>query len=168
MKGSIGPLSTAVVAILASLPWTALACSNKNAVLGVVETPASPTVSLGRDVQPIFSASCATAFCHGAPLAAPMSLQSSDTFSSLVGVPSCEAPALRRVESRSAATSYLIVKLEGTQSTLLNGGGCAACDFGAGSVSNCGGRMPLTGPPYLFDAEIQLMRDWIDQGAKDN
>lgn len=31
-----------------------------------------------------------------------------------------------------------------------------------------GSRMPLDGPPYLADAEIRLIRDWIAEGAEDN
>ena len=97
-----------------------------------------------------------------------MSLQASDSFASLVGVPSCEAPALKRVEPGSSAASYLMVKLEGTQSSILGGGGCAACSVLGISVGDCGGRMPLSGPPYLPDAEIQRIGEWIDQGAPDN
>lgn len=31
-----------------------------------------------------------------------------------------------------------------------------------------GSRMPLSGPPYLSDAERQLFHDWILEGARDN
>lgn len=31
-----------------------------------------------------------------------------------------------------------------------------------------GSRMPLNGPPYLSDAEQQLIADWIAEGARDN
>ncbi len=31
-----------------------------------------------------------------------------------------------------------------------------------------GSRMPLNGPPYLDDSQIQLIRDWIVEGALDN
>jgi len=157
-------------ALLASLACLAgaVACSNPDAVLGVVKEPMSQKVSLSRDVQPILSTSCATAFCHGSPLAAPMSLQSSDSFSSLVGVPSCEAPSLKRVEPGNSAASYLTAKLEGTQSTILNAGGCVTCDYTVATESACGQRMPRDAPSPLPDSEIQLIRDWIDQGAADN
>lgn len=29
-------------------------------------------------------------------------------------------------------------------------------------------RMPMNGPPYLSDLEIELIRSWIDAGAKDH
>lgn len=31
-----------------------------------------------------------------------------------------------------------------------------------------GRRMPYDGPPYLTGEDIQLVRDWIDEGARDN
>ena len=31
-----------------------------------------------------------------------------------------------------------------------------------------GSRMPFNGPPYFTDAELQLVRDWIAEGALDN
>jgi len=31
-----------------------------------------------------------------------------------------------------------------------------------------GARMPRNGPPYLSDADLQLVRDWILEGARDN
>jgi mono/diheme cytochrome c family protein len=31
-----------------------------------------------------------------------------------------------------------------------------------------GRRMPYDGPPFLTDAEIQVVRDWIAEGAHDN
>lgn len=31
-----------------------------------------------------------------------------------------------------------------------------------------GGRMPLNGPPYLSEEELQLVHDWISEGAKNN
>jgi len=150
--------------LLALLSFTA--CSNDDAVLGVVgENEAK--VSLSGNVQPILSASCAVSFCHGSPLGAPMSLLTADTYSSLVGATSCEAPPLLRVEAGSSATSYIVIKLEGTQSTVLGSGGCSACSLGGGTINDCGGRMPLGGP-YLSDAGIQTIKDWIDQGAENN
>ena len=31
-----------------------------------------------------------------------------------------------------------------------------------------GRRMPYNGPPYLSTSDIQLVRDWISEGARDN
>ena len=158
---------TISVAIRASLPLL-LACTNKDAVLGVPAPAPGPTISFSRDVQPIFSTGCAVAFCHGSPLGAPMSLLSGDAYGTLVGVASCEAPALKRVDAGHSDASYLLVKLEGTQSTVQGAGGCAICNSAAGPVGDCGQRMPLGGPPFLSDVQIQLIRDWVDQGASNN
>ncbi|HXH28546.1 MAG TPA: hypothetical protein VNL37_05835, partial [Candidatus Polarisedimenticolia bacterium] len=152
--------SRAATAALACLFATLAACTNKEAVLGVVTAARGPTVTLSGDVQPILTASCATAFCHGSPLAAPMSLRPGDSYASLVGASSCEAPTFLRVEAGNSAASYLVIKLEGTQSALSTAGACTTCSFGAGSVNGCGGQMPLTGPPFLPDAEIELIRSW--------
>lgn len=37
-----------------------------------------------------------------------------------------------------------------------------------GAAAPFGGRMPLNGPPFLNDAERQLIHDWIAEGALDN
>lgn len=31
-----------------------------------------------------------------------------------------------------------------------------------------GGRMPLNGPPYLSEEQLQLLHDWISEGAQNN
>ncbi len=144
-----------------------LGCPNHDAVLGVAPAvPAGSQVSLARDVQPIFTAGCAFGGCHAPPLGAPMSLLSSDSYASLVGAPSCEAPTLKRVDPGSSATSYLVIKLEGKQLALQAEGACGGCP-NALQQNPCGQRMPLGGPS-LNSTVIQLVRDWIDQGAKNN
>ena len=64
---------------------------------------------------------------------------------SLVGVASVEMPAVQRVAPGSAANSYLIQKLEGTPGIT-------------------GERMPRLGP-YLDQVTIDVVREWIDNGA---
>ena len=140
--------------LIATVSLTVTArCANHDATLGVSRVTLPPTgspVTLKDDVQPIFTAQCATAFCHGTPLGAPMSLEDGKSSGALVGVASTESPLLR-VKAGDGNMSYLINKLEGTQNSV--GGG--------------GGQMPLGTQP-LPQPEIQLIRDWIDQGAKDN
>lgn len=143
-------------------------CENDDAVLGVDPAPPAGTaVRFQRDIQPIFNSNCAFAFCHAAPLIAPMSLESGMAHAQIAGVPSCEAPGLLRVEPGSSGTSYLVLKLEGTQGSLIGSGACATCSYPFGSTSDCGGRMPLAASA-LPGAEIQLIRRWIDEGAPDN
>ncbi len=91
--------------------------------------------------------------CHSGPassdvndLPAGMDLSSlSLSFMSLVDVPSLQDGAFDRVEPGDPDASYLIQKLEGTAST--------------------GGRMPFGGP-FLPQSDIDVIRQWIDDGAQ--
>ena len=83
--------------------------------------------------------------CHagaGAPLG--LRLDAANSYALLVGVASGEVPSLLRVKPSDPNNSYLIRKLEGTQSV--------------------GGRMPL-GLPALLQADIAVVRQWITDGA---
>jgi len=132
-------------------------CANDDATLGVDLLGPTPSsmVSLRQDVQPIFTTSCAVSGCHDAgSLSAGMVLEEGRLFDpgeGIVGVPSQEAPGVLRVKPGSSAESYLIHKLQGTQDT----------------VGGAGDPMPLGGEP-LSEATLQVIRDWIDQGALDN
>ena len=95
----------------------------------------------------VFDPSCSG--CHsgpaGGPLPAGMDLSDADaSFTNLVGVTSSQVPALNRVTAGDPDNSYLIQKLEGTQST--------------------GQRMPAGGP-FLDQAVIDDIRQWIADGA---
>ena len=117
------------------------------------EQAAAPaTVTLSTLQTDIFTPSCAKAGCHAASSAAGgMSLAAGDSFANLVGVTSTEAASLKRVAAGSSSTSYIINKLEGTQS----------------SVGGSGSRMPKDASA-LTDAQIQSIKDWIDAGAKND
>ncbi len=88
--------------------------------------------------------------CHGgsAP-SAGMSLEPGQAYASLVNHASGEKPSLMRVLPGDPENSYLVQKLRGD----------------AGIV---GLRMPRNGPPYLTDAEIELVKQWIQAGAQNN
>jgi hypothetical protein len=97
----------------------------------------------------IFTPSCAKSGCHaGSTPAQGMNLSDGQTFANTVGVASTEAPSLNRIEPGDPDNSYLVQKVEGTASV--------------------GGRMPLDGPPFLSNGQIQSLRDWIAAGAEDN
>lgn len=83
--------------------------------------------------------------CH-AGAAAPMGLRldAGSSYALLVGVPSAEVPGLQRIKPGNPADSYLIQKLEGRAAV--------------------GARMPFGGP-YLDDATIAVIRQWIAAGA---
>ena len=93
----------------------------------------------------IFTPRCAK--CHvGA--SAPEGLQLTDahtSYSKLVGIRSQEYQLLFRVKAGDPDNSYLIHKLEGTQEV--------------------GSRMPRDGPPYLDQGTINVVRQWISDGA---
>ena len=124
-------------------------------VTGVSESPAVPTptptpgsASFASDVQPIFTARCSG--CHGSVgPSEDLDLTSGHAWANLVNVASSECTSTKLVEPSSAATSYLVKKIEGSGSCLS------------------GGRMPLGGP-YLSSTQIQAIRAWIDQGALDD
>jgi len=150
--------SRALLPAAVLLLLTAAGCANSDAKIGVLPSIAPPPpgvpVSLSKDVQPIFAAAkCAQSGCH-APLAPQVNLildNAADSDLFLVNIASMEAPSLKRVVPFDSGRSYLMNKLLGTDS----------------SVGGPGTRMPL-GLPALPNSDIQIIRDWIDQGALDN
>ncbi|MFA5941841.1 MAG: hypothetical protein WC809_21030 [Sinimarinibacterium sp.] len=94
----------------------------------------------------VFSPRCATSGCHrGVGAQEGLRLEDAQTsYDNLVDVASRQAPSLRRVEPGSPDTSYLIDKLEGTQTS--------------------GDRMPQ-GQASLSADTIAVIRQWIADGA---
>jgi len=103
-------------------------------------------VGLDQIQNEIFTPTCATAGCHDALIqAGGLDLSSADdSYNGMVGVASTCAGRIHVVAGDSA-TSYLLDKL---------GDGLAPC----------GALMPLALPALTAD-ELQLIRDWIDDGA---
>jgi len=88
--------------------------------------------------------------CHfGATPAGNLNLEKGKAHANLVGVKRAFAPEIR-VVAGDADSSFLIAKLEGA-------------DLGGAR----GDRMPLGGP-YLDQTVIDVIRQWIDAGAKDD
>jgi hypothetical protein len=109
-------------------------------------------VTLSGDVQPIFTANCAFSDCHaGSNPVLGQNLSTGQAYGSIVGVTSQEVPTLKRVLPFFPDSSYLVHKIQGTQS----------------SVGGLGGRMPLGGAA-LTDEEIATIRAWITAGAPNN
>jgi hypothetical protein len=128
-------------------------------------TPAPTPISFAQDVQPIFATSCVG--CHtGAtapPSARPMSLETGPAYANIVNVRAFETDTstlLDRIEPGDPEVSYLVHKIQGTHT--------------AGSVRGSGLRMPRgcpDGPPpraCLTPQQIQLIRQWVLQGAANN
>lgn len=85
--------------------------------------------------------------CHtGGSAPQGLRLEEGVSYGMLVNVASTEVPSLLRVDPGDPDDSYLIQKLEGTAAV--------------------GDRMPLGGP-YLPQADIDVIRQWITDGASE-
>jgi len=110
---------------------------------------ADETPSFARDIAPLLRTRCATCHLTGEE-AGNMALPPDVAYESLVGVKS-PATGLVRVDPGKPDSSYLIMKLEGTQ---LSKGGAGA-------------RMPFGADP-LPAQSIALIKAWIAAGAPKN
>ncbi len=106
-------------------------------------TGGTGSLSYAADIEPLLTTECAD--CHTeSPYSGGMNLSAGNGYDSLVDVPSSEENSdLDRVEPGDADASYIVHKLEGTGE---------------------GNQMPADGDP-LSSEQIQMVRDWIDQGA---
>jgi hypothetical protein len=107
--------------------------------------PDGPLVADFDSIQEhVFTPICTV--CHaGGSAPQGLRLDAASSYDSLVGVPSSEVPSLARVEPGDPDGSYLVQKLEGNASV--------------------GERMPRGGP-YLDQATIAVIRQWITDGAQ--
>jgi len=108
-------------------------------------------VTLGQIYAQVLGPLCSD--CHSGPtsnsLPSGLNLSSAaNSHAALVDVPSIQRPAVDRVEPGDPDGSYLIRKLEGGP------------DIG-------GGRMPQGGP-FLDQETIDMIRQWITDGAPNN
>lgn len=143
--------------VLAIICLFAPACSNEDADL--VDNLINPVrlgdeVSLSEDVQPLFTFNCAVSGCHDRAMGeSGLVLEEGSLFDAgtgIVNVASQGAPLLR-VQPFDSQASYLIHKLQGTQF----------------NVGGQGDQMPLGAIPF-DDEVVQVIRDWIDEGAQNN
>lgn len=123
------------------------ACGDSAADEGETEgETGGDALSYAADIQPIFDDNCG---CHSSgSLGDPLFLLP-DGYDAIVDVPSIEAPMMDYVEPGSAADSYLVAKLRGTQ---MQAGGS-------------GVQMPMNADP-LPEATIVMIEAWIDAGAE--
>jgi hypothetical protein len=107
--------------------------------------PVDPTATFTRVQNEVFTPTCAALGCHD-PIGRQqgMVLKAGSAYTNTVGVPSTEMPSLSRVAPGDPTNSYLYRKIVGAGIT--------------------GDRMPQGGP-FLSDAQIKLIRDWILRGA---
>jgi len=99
----------------------------------------------------IFDTHCALSGCHiggSSSLPGSLNLRAGEAYSNIVGVSSVEQPALRRIDPGNPDNSYLVHKIQGEP-----------------GIS--GSRMPF-GRPALSQEQIDLIREWVANGAMDN
>jgi|GEM_PF-585353 len=109
-------------------------------------------VTLSQLQAQIFGPTCSVGGCHTGPtgntLPSGMNLTTAaNSFAALVNVASLQVGGLDRVTPGDPDNSYIIQKLEGTAAA--------------------GARMPLGGP-FLNQATINMVRQWISDGALNN
>lgn len=138
----------AVLAVAAGLFLTA--CDSAS-----TSPPAQTAVSFSQSVQPIFTTRCGN--CHGGqPQGRPMSLAAGQALANTVNVRALQTDTstlMDRIEPGNPDASYLVHKLQGSHTSP--------------TVRGSGSRMPLS-PTPLSDADIQLIRQWITEGAANN
>jgi hypothetical protein len=117
-------------------------------------------VSFATDVMPILEQSCGFASCHGSPSApqAGMYLGTDGhrTYSNIVGVAATNY-SMKRVTPSDAQNSYLLHRIDNDACTLP---GCTS--------TACAELMPQGNPSTLPDAQLDTIRGWIVQGAKND
>jgi mono/diheme cytochrome c family protein len=149
-----------------SVDWVTTSVANGDVTLTAEAEDANGNVGVSADVvvtvqnttpvtltqiwTQVFDQSCSG--CHSGPtsnsLPSGMDLSSAaNSFAALVNVPSLQVGTLNRVTPGDADNSYLIQKLEGTA---------------AG-----GSRMPQGGP-FLDQETVDMIRQWITDGAPNN
>ena len=99
------------------------------------------------NIQPIFTQNCVSNGCHNSAARGGLVLLQGPAYVNLVNIPSTQEPNRMRALPGDAANSYMIIKIEGNQTT--------------------GTRMPLGREP-LDEVLIQTLINWIRQGAKNN
>jgi uncharacterized protein YjdB len=141
-----GGLVTAAALGTATITATAGTLS-ASAIVVVQAPPQAPSFS--QVVNEIFvQTGCTSGNCHGGN-AGDLTLTSSPatSYANLVNVPASAEPSLLLVKPSDSFNSYLVMKLEGRQSS--------------------GARMPIGGRS-LSAADLATIKSWIDAGAPDN
>jgi hypothetical protein len=108
-----------------------------------IEAPA-PNDDFQEIQNTIFTPICTV--CHsGANAPQGLRLDAGNSYALLVNVASAEVPSLLRVNPGNPDQSYLVQKIQGNAAV--------------------GSRMPANGPPFLSQAQVDLVRAWIAAGA---
>jgi hypothetical protein len=109
--------------------------------------PPGTSSTLSGNIQPIFTATCATNLtCHVAGGAGPVNLSAGQAYAQIFEIVSTQDPSKFYVDAFDPALSYLFNKVEGT---------------------GIGSQMPLGLPPLPQDQQ-DAIRNWILEGAVNN
>lgn len=135
------------VLLLLGVGWLAVACGGgPDGTGGMQSTPSA--VTLQQVQSAVFTPNCALSDCHrvgSAPFG--LDLSPGETFGNTVGVASAEQPGFDRIDPGNPDDSYVYMKV--------------TADF---RIS--GDPMPPQGlAPGLTGQQIDLLRQWIEQGA---
>jgi hypothetical protein len=134
-------------AVLIPFLLIALSCGKLNEITAPGEgpPPVDPSATFTRVQSEIFTPNCTAVGCHD-QIGRQQNLRLTPGIAhgQIVGVSSEQMPSLQRVAPGNFADSYLYRKLTGAGIT--------------------GDRMPQGGP-YLNEAQLSLVRDWIRRGA---
>lgn len=144
-----GARLTAVLGAISIIGLTTAACSSSSPSSPSNTTPTGPTFSQQVQAQ-ILTPACVA--CHtdeGRTPAGSLNLKPGSAYASLVSIASSGKAGAVRVIPGNPSGSYLIQKLEGAPDIV-------------------GLRMPRNGPPFLTDAQVALIRQWIQNGAPNN
>ena len=103
--------------------------------------------SFTSEIQPIFTDKCAGPNCHDVTASGRLNLSEGQAYTNIVNVQSSQDQSFMRVLPGDAESSYLVKKIEGDP-----------------DIS--GFKMPMKGE--LENSELSLIKNWINQGAKNN
>ena len=106
-----------------------------------------PDPSFYFSIQPIFTQNCVANGCHNSAARGGLVLLQGPAYVNLVNIPSTQEPSRMRVIPGDAENSYLIIKLEGSQTI--------------------GIKMPLGREP-LDQVLIQNIINWVNMGARND
>ena len=125
----------------------AAGCGSGRTIGGPGSVMPTAEVDFTTQIQPILNKNCALSGCHAADTASGgMILDAGQAYSNLVNATSTEVAPDKRVVPFNSAASYIIEKLTHAQ-------------------PRSGDQMPRGSAPLPSD-EINLIKAWIDQGAK--
>ena len=128
--------------------------------VGLTESGDLPSTGFAAQIQPIFDANCTRCHFPGGPGFLPtggdqnngLDLTRGNSHGRLVNQPTFfvpDVPPRWRVLPGEPDSSYIIQKI-------------------VSDSPKFGGRMPEDGPPFLSQNQVQLIIDWIEEGAQNN